>query len=297
MFELLAPLLSRHPTNPVGQTLRIRRASAAIKKRLQAVERFVLAELERIPVITNAALRNKHYEYQISVDALRLIIQQVEEILRTDDGREAMARAVREAYREGTAKAGMNLSRLSEDYTREVTSLLRSDPVTRRAALAAARVFELMDGFDGDVTSDLSYELFRAVQDGENPRVTARKIRKRFKTSRARANRIARTEITGALRRGRWDEARDTKERLGLNIFLLHQSALIPGRTRRTHAARHGAIVTIDDQAEWYAENGNSSNCLCSTSEIILGEDGEPISGGKLIDRMKKARDNFLGRS
>ena len=287
---LRSPHLSRHPTNPIGQTDRIRSAVSAIRKRLRVARDIALDALAAMPVIVS---NRRYYEYQVSPDAMKLIVMAVESALR-DDGRTELADAVRQAYREGTAKAALNLVGLTDDYTREITRLLASEPVERRAALAAARVFELMDRFSGDTTTDLGYLLFRAVQDGQNPREVARDIRKRFAMQARRAERIARTEITMSLRRGRWDETRDAADRLGLNVFLLHQSALIPGRTRTAHAARHGRIVSVEDQAEWYMRDGNAINCLCSSSEILLDGEGNPVTGVKLIGRMKRQRDKFL---
>jgi len=162
--------------------------------------------------------------------------------------------------------------------------------------IAGSRAFEEMQGFSGQTAKDLGQVLFRAIQDGENPKQTAKTIRERFGVSKSRAERIARTEITGALRRGRWDEVRETQKKVGDTIRLIHYSALIFGRTRTTHAERHGKIVTVGEQAAWYASNGNAINCLCSQSEVVVDENGEPIFGKALLDRMAKQKAAFLGR-
>ncbi len=285
------PILSRHPTNPIGETRRIHHAARAIKRRLKIARDIALREFDTLPVtvITNA----RRYEYEVSPDALEHIAELVWQALQ-DDGRAVLREEVIAAYRSGTARAAQNLIGLTSDYNRDIARALSVMQYERRAALAAARVFELMDGFRGDTRADLAFLLLRAVQDGQNPRQTARDIRKRFAMQGRRAERIARTEITMAARRGNWDETRDAGERLGLNTYLLHQSALIPGRTRTTHAARHGRIVSIEEQAEWYAVDGNPQNCLCSASAVPLNAEGAPITGGKLIERMRAARRAFL---
>ena len=119
--------------------------------------------------------------------------------------------------------------------------------------------------------------MFSAVQSGENPRETAKRLRGRFVVSKSRAERIARTEITGALRRGRWDEARDAQDKFGIETRLIHYSALIPGRTRDSHAERHGRIVTIEEQAEWYEQDGNGINCFMPGTRVA----GQFVAGSK----------------
>ena len=289
------PLIPRSRTNPVGQTQRIARAKKATNARLRLIEKRLIRDLEGIQVQrqNGRLLTNQFYEYQISLDALQLIISVLSQDL-SNVGQDVLAEQVRQAYQQGTGMAVENLARISDDYTRTITQVLSSRPWLRRAALAASRVFELMDGFSGGALSDLSRILFQAVQDGVNPRIVARDIRRRFGVHRRRAERIARTEITMALRRGRWDEARDAEDRFGFEVRLIHYSALIPGRTRRTHAARHGRIVTRDEQAEWYSMDANSINCLCSSTEITI-VDGEPVSGKALLERLDKQREAFIG--
>lgn len=289
------PFIPRSRTNPVGQTQRIKRSRRAINRRLRRAERIIIDEWSKLPVnVQNGRLlTNQFYEYLITIDVLEAIVRRIKEEL-DDVGQEELAEQVQQAYREGTAKAVENLARISDDYTRIVTEVLRSRAVNRRAALVAARTFEEMEGFSADTAADLSRILFRAVQDGTNPLDVAREIRDRFSITRRRAERIARTEITMALRRGRWDEAADTEDRFGISVRLLHYSALIPGRTRRTHAQRHGRIVTIQEQREWYAKDGNGINCLCNATEITVDENGDPITGSKLIERMIKQREQFF---
>ena len=286
------PLIPRSRTNPVGQTQRIRRARRAINRRLRRIERMLIERWLKLPV--QIVVINQFYDYQISLDVLRAIVDLLVQELR-ETGQEELAEQVMQVYREGTSKAVENLARISDDYTRTVTQALGSRAVQRRAALAGSRVFEQMRGFGEDTSADLARVLFQAVQDGTNPRVVAGTIRERFGVSRTRAARIARTEITMALRRGRMDEAADAQERFGLQTRLLHYSALIPERTRMTHAQRHGRIVTIQDQREWYARDGNGVNCLCTATEIIVDDEGKPVTGVKLVERLIDQRRRFTG--
>lgn len=290
MAKTPEPIAPRHPHNPVGQTEKISRAMKAVRKDLLRLQKDVIREWEAMPVsVQNAAF----YEYLIDLAALRAIVARVRNGVTQGEGARQMARQTEAAYVNGTAMAAGNLSRLTDDYTRQVTAHLGSQIVQRRAALAGARVYEQMEGFAGDLATQIGRVMFSAVQSGENPRETAKRLRGRFGVSKSRAERIARTEITGALRRGRWDEARDAQDKFGFETRLIHYSALISGRTRDSHARRHGQIVTIEDQARWYERDGNAINCLCSSTEVIVDSNGKPVTGDKLRDRMGQAKAKF----
>jgi len=287
-------LLPRHPSNPVGQTRRIAKARRAAFKDIDRAQALTIAAVESWPVERVNRYGNAFYDFKVSLDALRALVAEIERTLAGGEGPTVASEAAQAAYREGIAKAAQNLAGLSDDYTRTVFQRLGDALVQRRAALAGARVFEQMEGFAGETAADLSRILFDAVQTGENPRDTAKAIRQRFSVSKSRAERIARTEVTGALRRGRWDEARDAEEKLGMQVRLIHYSALIAGRTRRSHARRHGKIVTVEEQAAWYSQDANSINCLCTATEVTVDADGKPIFGKKLLDRLEKQREAFM---
>ena len=180
------------------------------------------------------------------------------------------------AYQEGTALAAFNLSGLTDDYARTVTQVLASEPYIRRSALAGARVMEEMKGFTAETSTDLARVLMIGIQDGRNPLDLARDLRDRFSISKARAERIARTEINAALRRGRLDEAQDTQERLGITTGMLWASAL-SSSTRRSHAARHGKVYTLDEVKQFYSRDGNAINCFVPGTMV----QGRFVAGSK----------------
>lgn len=290
------PLIPRSKTNPVGQADKIRRARDAIFADIAKAQQDALDAWAALPVAkqNGRVLNRAFYEYLIDLPTLTRIVDAIANTLRRGTGRTVLQSQVEAAYKAGVGMASANLSRLIDDYTRSVTAVLSDYAVMRRAALAGARAYEYMDGFAGGTAADLARIMFQAVQDGRNPRDVARDIMARFNVSRMRAERIARTEITGALRRGRWDEAKDAEEKFGLEVRLIHVSALIPERTRFSHAARHGRIYTREEEADWYSKDGNAISCLCSTSEITF-KDGKPIFGEKLLARMADARKRFVG--
>lgn len=290
------PSIPRSKTNPVGQTRRIGKAIKAARKDIVAARSLALEAVASWPYeIKNDFRANAFYEFFVDVGQLTALVDAIRRTLASGGGAEAVREAARGAYSEGVARAVDNLAGLSSDYPRGVNQHLASAETLKRAALSGSRAFEQMQGFAGETAKDLARVLFEAIQSGENPRQTAKTIRARFGVSRTRAERIARTEITMAHRRGRWDEARDAEEKFGIRTMLIHNSALIAGRTRRSHAARHGQLFSRDEVAAWYASDGNAINCLCSQSEVTVDEDGKPLFGAKLLEKMEAQRTKFIG--
>ena len=213
---------------------------------------------------------------------------------------------VEPAYIQGTAQEQVNLSVQSAAYAAsrpDVESVMFSEPYQKRIGLVAAREFELMEGFTGDVTKSARQILSSGIAAGQSPTVMARSLKKMFDTTpdengkyhgnMARANRIARTEITYALKTARLDESLSAETSLGLKTLQMHISALVP-TTRRTHAARHGELFTQKEVREFYTVNGNAVNCLCTQASVVLGEDGKPLST-RSIERAKAQRKQFKG--
>lgn len=291
------PILPRSITNPVGQSSRVNRVTGAIDNALGAVEDWLVQRFEQIPtesiVVSRFFVNRSRYEYQISIPDLELLVEELAAQLGIIPDQYVVDQVIG-AYEVGTNLAVTNLSGISDDYTRNITQVLMSEPYQRRVALIGARVFEEMRGFEGDTGRDLARVLREAVQDGLNPRDVVETIRNRFGVARSRAARIAQTEITGALRRGRWDEAQDAETRLGLRVRLLWVSALKP-TTRLWHAQRHGGIYTVQQVREFYAEGANAINCYCTQVEILVKEDGTPVTGRPVL-KLKKQKEAYFGK-
>ena len=109
---------------------------------------------------------------------------------------------------------------------------------------------------------------------GENPNRIAARINKNLfgddkkKGNIAWAKRIARTEITNAHRKAIWDEDRKANEIEGIRTKMMQISALIPGRTRHSHALRHGGVYSRKEVDDWYKENGNAINCFLPETKV-----------------------------
>lgn len=281
------PILPPNGANPANQGRRVKQAMRGVDAILKSAQARLLLALEQIPVRVVNATR---YEFQVDLDALRSIVAQIVEELRAAG--ETVGQASAGAYAEGTAQASVNLSGLTEDYARPLTSLLASEPYLRRSALVRARVFEEMQGFAGKAGADLARVLFGGMEDGRNPLDIARDIRAQFGVAKRRAETIARTEINGALRRGRLDEEQDAQERLGIKTGMLWASALKP-TTRPSHAKRHGRVYTIEEVRDFYSRDGNAINCFCAVTSVLLDENGNPTSK-RAIDRMTARREAYL---
>ena len=289
------PLPSHWRTNPAGQVRRFRQAAARVKRHMRGVREWLLAEIDDIPVDVievNADSRRYHvnervYQYQISVPELRRIISELQRRIGEVPDRAVVDAAV-QAYQEGTGLAVESLRGLSDQYNRELVAVLRSEPWLRRVAIMESRIFEAMEGFQGDTGRDLARVLSQAVETGQNPMDLKKTLRQRFRVSDTRAERIARTEITSAYRRGRLDEAEDARERLGIRTMMMHMSALAE-TTRPEHAARHGNLYTPQEARDWWASGSESINCRCSAVEVLVDDDGNPTTPA-LVERVRDMR-------
>lgn len=275
------PIEPRNKKNPVGQVTKIKKAMAAVRRQLRAVRKLLKAKITgwnyKIVTINTAMAGNvKIYQYQLSAYELENITAEILSALQANDASNAVIKQALAAYEDGTGQSVTNLLNLTEDYTRNITQVLSSAPYQRRSALIASRVFEEMEIFNGTVGKDLARVLRDAVEIGKNPLDIVKSMVDQFEITAHRAERIARTEITGALRRARLDESQDAQERLGIRSGMKHFSAA-SATTRDSHYARHGKIYTVQAVREWYSITPNGINCKCSQVEVLLDEDRERI--------------------
>jgi SPP1 gp7 family putative phage head morphogenesis protein len=277
--------------NPIGGQRLYNEAMREVSAILRRARAFLLSELKNIPtrrITFNTSrapflVNQTTYEYLIDATRLAAIVAQLRQQIAP--AAEPVVNRTVAAYEIGTAAEVVALATITQgEYTRTVTRVLASDPWQRRVALVRARVFEQMDGFAGETAADLSRVLMTGIENGQNPIKVAKVIGDRFDVSQSRAERIARTEITGALRRARWDESDDAAISVGVRTKQMHLSALSP-TTRATHSARHGRLYTTEEVREWYTQDGNAINCKCTQVPVLVDAQGKPI-----IDRpVKKA--------
>ncbi len=249
-------------------------------------------------VAANAQGDDRTYEYlldQFVLDDMNSYIAELinEMVMRAINGEPIVIGQAELAYQQSTASSVVSLAAQTEAFRRTVEETLISAPYRTRVALVRARVFEEMRGFSDQLRTELARTLADGMARGQSPREIARTVRERIGVraledgsttgARARAERIARTEINVAHRRAIWEEDAQTNAE-GIRTRLLWFSAL-SATTRPTHASRHGRIYTRQEVADFYARDGNAINCKCTQVATLVDDNGKPLSGalpGKL---------------
>lgn len=297
-----SPILPTNHDDPNGTGAKIRQANDEFKRRIRKCRDAYLSLLDGIQ-FSSYTVNVKRYEFLTLPDVLARSLDTaadlVDQFLGADDVRSWWTlQYVIPAYEKGAAAAWRNLGVQSTEYRLmrpSLQSLLTSEPYQRRIGLISAREFELMKGLSSDVKRGLSEQLTAGLVQGIGPKEIARNITLQTGIEERRATRIARTEINQALRTARMDETTDAAVRLGVNVRVLHISALSP-TTRATHAARHGNLYTVEAERDWFAESGQAVNCKCSTSEVLVDDQGKPLSPG-LIARLDRSREAWQARN
>ncbi|EMN0478370.1 phage head morphogenesis protein [Klebsiella pneumoniae] len=275
------PILPRNYQDPTGADALERRAMKDFARRMNKIGKAYKSALDKIP---SSLAVNARYEYQLNPTLLSIILNDasylVDQVL-LDGGDYDLwfYEYVDLAAEKGTGQAYANLSQQSPVYAagrESLSAILISEPYQRRMALVNARMFEEMKGLSAEVKRDMARVLTEGIGRGLNPREVSRNLTEQIGIEKRRANRIARTEITTALRRAKWEEDQEASELYGLKTKLLHISALSP-TTRHTHAARPAHLYTNEEVRDWYAKDANSINCKCTQQSVLVDEEGKPI--------------------
>lgn len=306
-------LTTRQELDPTRQAGNRRKASANLKKRLEGARREVNKLIDSFSVEKTTvpdAYKINAVKYEWLIDSARL--EQVDNEIKSIIDRWFQTQTNRKparwffdtflsnAYSMGTAESANRIAILSEQAgvssatlsQLQVENILLSAPYRRRIEMVFSRAFNEMKGFSGSLSTDLARILSDTVASGQSPRHAQRQIKKRFDVSKPRAERISRTEINRAYTNSRIEQGIDSRDRLGIQVMLMHRSALIPN-TRPGHARRHGNLYTFEDQMKWWDEGSNRINCLCGVVEVIV-EDGK-VFDLQLQKRLKKQRKSFFG--
>lgn len=275
------PILPRNYQDPTGADALERRAMKDFARRMNKIDKAYKSALDKIP---SSLAVNARYEYQLNPTILSIILNDAsylvdQVLLEGGDYDLWFYEYVDLAAEKGTGQAYANLSQQSPVYAagrESLSAILISEPYQRRMALVNARMFEEMKGLSAEVKRDMARVLTDGIGRGLNPREVSRNLTEQIGIEKRRANRIARTEITTALRRAKWEEDQEAGELYGLKTKLLHISALSP-TTRHTHAARHAHLYTNEEVRDWYAKDANSINCKCTQQTVLVDEEGKPI--------------------
>lgn len=287
-----AAILPSNKQDPTGIDSLERKAMKDFARRMKKVGKAYIAALERFP---SSLAVNASYEYQIDPLILTMTLNDASVLtdsvlLEGDQSHNWFTETyVEAAVVRGTAQTFANLSQQSATYLADrqsLQSLLLSEPYQRRMSLVYAREFEEMKGLSAETKRNMARVLTDGMGRGLHPSVVARNLRTQVGIESRRAGKISRTELTTALRRARWDEADEAKKDLGLNIRLMHFSALSP-TTRQTHAFRHAHIYTVEEVRAWYATGANAINCKCSQIEVLVDSKGQPVNS-KVVEQAQK---------
>lgn len=293
-------IFPRSTDDPTGQDRRERGAMAAMDKRMRGIGKDVLALLKsvkyrKLTLSINAGRYTLNeeltrYEFDVDTITMQLIGQEIDAIVdrwlevRGEEPSEQwfVEGYVTPSYQQGTGMAFANLSAQSTAYkaTREsLTALLQTQEYRTRLGFIHARSFEAMSNLSNTTKESMRLVLMDGMAQGLNPLAIAEQIDKQTSMGITRARRIARTEITTAMRRSRIEEAEQTTVDLGIAIRMMQLSALSP-TTRLSHAARHGKLFTFEQARVWMATSPNMINCKCTFVEVMVDANGKPIIQG-----------------
>lgn len=277
------PLVPKSRTNPTMSDRLLSRADKEIRARYKRIGARVLAWFDSIPWLAFNA--DGAYQFPASrMDELRAVLAEIgySELVDGQPLTFFFAEYDRDAAQLGLAQSSANLAAISTTYaaSRPLVAAMSSAPYQNRVAMAMQRSYTHFTGLSDAMQADLAQTIAQAIANGDNPRVAKAAIMERLGVSESRARLYAQSDITMTLRETTMGEGDDAAEALGLEIKYLWTSALIP-TTRKTHAARHGRLLSADEIKEFYSKDGNKFNCRCAVTQTLI-EDGVPQLTQKL---------------
>jgi hypothetical protein len=288
--RIAQPRLPASRTDPVGANVRIKKAWRKSDAKFKLIREQILEIFNAIPVAQNNAQDEYGYTYDFNATRAATFSEKIQRILDdilledTTAGQMWMGVEVEDAYQSGVQQAQGNLAKISSVYAeqRSMADILYSEPYLNRLGIAYASTYSDWQGLSDQGRHQLASVVMEGVALGKAPGAVANDIVQRVGVTESKAKQMAQTEITGALRQARRDEAQEAKALLGLNVGIFWTSALLK-TTRSWHASRHGVVYSPEEVADFYSRDGNRYNCHCGNTECII-YDGEP----QITDRTKE---------
>jgi len=295
-----SPRLPTSTTDPVGANRRVGAAWKVLDDKYKELQRRIIELFDGIQSVQVNA-EGYGYQYDFSAQRAASISDEIQRIiddvlLDENDFRQFWAGVnVTESYEAATKVAQGNLANMSADYAaqRTISDILYSEPYMRRLGIAYSSTYSDWRGLSDQGRAQLASVITEGIATGKSPSGVKDDIVKRLDVSHSYAKQLAQTEITGALRKARQDEATEANVLLGLNVAILWSSALIP-TTRVTHAQRHGGVYSPQEVAEFYSRDGNRYNCHCGNTEVLI-VDGEPQMTERAKERYAEAKSAWFG--
>lgn len=291
--------------DPTGQRFNRKRTSKALERHLEAARQKIMTVFRDIPhkrrFVTDArADRRAVYDYTLTPEQAEVMARSVREILNDflvqtqgdnvankwwykeeieQPVRQATLQEINEfnrlvskAEKAGvTGKAGMALQRVAPEV------VLSSQKYLEQLRAVYVENFNTIKTLSNNTASQVIQRINFGMQAGLTPNEISDQIVERFDVAKSNADRIARTEVNKAYNDAKIKATKTASEFTGAKALVRHISALLPERTRRTHAARHYLVYTVDDQEKWWNEGSNRINCLCTVQTVLTDKDGNFI--------------------
>ncbi len=297
-----SPRLPTSTTDPVGANRRVGAVWRVLDDKYKELQRRIIELFDGIQSVQVNA-EGYGYQYDFSARRAASISDEIQRILDEIllDGASFnqlwIGVDVSGAYESGVRLAQGNLANMSADYAaqRTISDILYSEPYMRRLGIAYSSTYSDWRGLSDQGRAQLASVITEGIATGKSPAGVKDDIVRRLDVSHSYAKQLSQTEITGALRKARQDEATEANVLLGLNVAILWSSALIP-TTRITHAQRHGGVYSPQEVAEFYSRDGNRYNCHCGNTEVLI-VDGEPQITDRAKERYTEAKSAWFGSS
>lgn len=287
--------------DPTGQASRRRKATRSLNVRLTRAESEIKSLIRGLSTTrrTVTPLVNQPtviFDYDLTPAELAQIEAQIRAIINDELGTEGdipppgwfWAGQIEPPYRQGTME---EVNRFNQLITAAIVAALIVDPFVTaipieqviqsreyQEALRSITVenYSTIKSLSDRTAAQVIQEMNSGIRSGLSRNEINKNISERFDVSRSNAKRIADTEINRAYNDAKLNSGKIMQQRTGQRMGVLHISALLP-ETREAHADRHGNAYTIEDQSRWWDSGVNRINCKCSTSTVLIDNQGNVI--------------------
>ena len=285
-------------SDPTGQRINRALASKQLKMRLEKASVETISIFRNIPTkrqVVNAVV----YGYDVNPEQAAILNSQVRQLLNNAlettgdtmpmkwfwqkyvelpvrqgelEGLNEFNRLITIAERQGMVGAGgVTPQRIAPEV------VLSSQKYLQELRNVYMENFQVIKTLSDQTAGQVVGVINRGIKAGLTPNEIAEGITERFDVSKSNADRIARTEINRAFTDSKIRAVKTASEISGFEGKVRHISALLPNRTRKSHAARHYLVYTPEEQERWWNQDANRINCLCHIRTVIIDNEGNYI--------------------
>lgn len=319
------PVIPKDAADPANQKSNLRRAQIELKKRFERINKAVkglVSEQKDIQSVSSVngkkivlVYGNKtFYSYDISTERYDSINDFIErllygELLESINGQRPqnwfyqsyLSSAYNDAIRD-TIQSSKNMADPNV-VGNEISMMVRqldadafNPQQVQSLGLVYSRVFNEMKGLTDSMKVDLSETLTRGMASGLGIREITQDIAKRVGVGFSRAQRISRTEILGAYRTAQRAKTKQINDDIYADSPFVQKQlwfSALAQTSRKWHVSRHSEVYTLQEVEQFYSENGNSIQCLCSQSPILVNRKTGAVVMQDLIDKMKLQKESW----